>query len=128
MDGTASEKIAAIGVRVSRGRTRHGFALNVDPDLTMFEHIVPCGIRDRGVTSLARVLGRPVAMRDVVDRVVARFAEAFGVRHCRPRGRGMGAADDGVVGDDAGIAISAHRASGRSGCACAHTSTTGTSS
>ena len=39
------EKIAAIGVRVAHGRTRHGFALNVDPDLTMFDHIVPCGIR-----------------------------------------------------------------------------------
>ena len=47
------EKIAAIGVKVARGRTRHGFALNVDPDLSMFEHIVPCGIRDRGVTSMA---------------------------------------------------------------------------
>ena len=72
------EKIAAIGVRVSRGRTRHGFALNVDPDLSMFEHIVPCGIRDRGVTSMARLLGRPVDDAEVVDRVVARFAEAFG--------------------------------------------------
>jgi lipoic acid synthetase len=72
------EKIAAIGVRVSRGRTRHGFALNVDPDLSMFDHIVPCGIRDRGVTSMARLLGRPVEMEQVVDRVVARFAEVFG--------------------------------------------------
>ncbi len=71
------EKVAAIGVRVARGRTRHGFALNVDPDLSMFEHIVPCGIFDRGVTSMTRVLGRPVAMRDVVERVVTRFAEAF---------------------------------------------------
>jgi lipoic acid synthetase len=71
------EKIAAIGVRVARGRTRHGFALNVDPDLRMFEHIVPCGIPDRGVTSMARVLGRSVEMRAVVDRVIARFAEAF---------------------------------------------------
>jgi len=51
------EKIAAIGVRVARGRTRHGFALNVDPDLAMFDHIVPCGIADRGVTSMAAVLG-----------------------------------------------------------------------
>jgi lipoic acid synthetase len=76
------EKIAAIGVRVSRGRTRHGFALNVDPDLSMFEHIVPCGIRDRGVTSLARVLGRPVEMQAVVDRVVERFAEAFEAGSC----------------------------------------------
>jgi lipoyl synthase len=71
------EKIAAIGVRVSRGRTRHGFALNVDPDLSMFEHIVPCGIRDRGVTSMARVLGSSVEMKAVVDRVVDRFAEGF---------------------------------------------------
>ena len=51
------EKIAAIGVKVARGRTRHGFALNVDPDLAMFDHIVPCGIRDTGVTSMAAVLG-----------------------------------------------------------------------
>jgi len=72
------EKIAAIGVRVARGRTRHGFALNVQPDLAMFSHIVPCGITDRGVTSITRVLGHEVAMRDVVDRVAVRFAEAFG--------------------------------------------------
>jgi lipoic acid synthetase len=71
------EKIAAIGVRVARGRTRHGFALNVDPDLAMFGHIVPCGITDRGVTSMARVLGDAPVMRAVVDRVVVRFAEEF---------------------------------------------------
>jgi lipoic acid synthetase len=72
------EKIAAIGVRVARGRTRHGFALNVDPDLVMFDHIVPCGIRDRGVTSMARLLGTAPEMHAVVDRVLARFAESFG--------------------------------------------------
>jgi lipoic acid synthetase len=72
------EKIAAIGVRVARGRTRHGFALNVDPDLGMFSHIVPCGIADRGVTSMARVLGRDVPMRAVVDATADRFAEIFG--------------------------------------------------
>ncbi|HEY0397450.1 MAG TPA: lipoyl(octanoyl) transferase LipB, partial [Acidimicrobiia bacterium] len=71
------DKIAAIGVKVSRGRTMHGFAVNVDPDLAMFGHIVPCGIRDRGVTSIARILGRPVEIRTVVDAVVARFAEEF---------------------------------------------------
>jgi lipoic acid synthetase len=71
------EKIAAIGVRVSKGRTRHGFALNVDPDLAMFEHIVPCGIHDRGVTSMAQLLGRSVSMEAVVDSAVARFAEVF---------------------------------------------------
>ena len=72
------EKVAAIGVRVAGGRTRHGFALNVDPDLAMFSHIVPCGIRDKGVTSLARLLGAAPDMHDVVDRVVARFAGEFG--------------------------------------------------
>jgi lipoic acid synthetase len=73
----AVEKIAAIGVKVSRGRTMHGFALNVDPDLAMFGHIVPCGIRDRGVTSITRILGRPLEMRTVVDAVVTRFAGEF---------------------------------------------------
>ena len=71
-------KVAAIGVRVARGRTRHGFALNVDPDLAMFDHIVPCGISDKGVTSLARVLGSAPTMRTVLDTVVTHFAAAFG--------------------------------------------------
>ena len=72
------EKIAAIGVRVARGRTRHGFALNVDPDLAMFNHIVPCGIADKGVTSMARLLGSKVPpMSDVVNRVVATFGRVF---------------------------------------------------
>ena len=72
------EKIAAIGVKVARGRTRHGFALNVDPDLAMFDHIVPCGIRDRGVTSMAALLGDAPELRAVVDAVVAQFAAHFG--------------------------------------------------
>lgn len=71
------EKVAAIGVRVASGRTRHGFALNVNPDLTMFDHIVPCGIADRRVTSLARLLGPAPDMRTVVDVVAARFASRF---------------------------------------------------
>jgi lipoyl synthase len=71
------DKLAAIGVRVARGRTRHGFAINVDPDLSMFDHIVPCGIRDKGVTSLAKLLGAAPPMREVVDRVVDRFALEF---------------------------------------------------
>ncbi len=73
-----NEKIAAIGVRIARGRTRHGFALNVDPDLSMFDHIVPCGITDKGVTSLARHLDHSPDMKRVVDAVTARFAEVFG--------------------------------------------------
>ena len=72
------EKVAAIGVRVSRGRTRHGFALNVDPDMAMFDHIVPCGITDKGVTSLASLLPSTPHMRTVVDTVVRRFSERFG--------------------------------------------------
>jgi lipoyl synthase len=72
------EKIAAIGIRVARGRTRHGFALNVDPDLTMFGNIVPCGIDDRGVISMARLLGTAPDMFEVVDRVSTHFAERFG--------------------------------------------------
>jgi len=72
------EKVAAIGVKVARGRTRHGFALNVDPDLSMFDHIVPCGIADKGVTSLARLLGVAPTMPRVLDAVVARFVEGFG--------------------------------------------------
>lgn len=71
------EKIAAIGVRVARGRTRHGFALNVDPDMRMFGHIVPCGIRDRGVTSVTE-LGGPSDMHVVTDTVVEEFARTFG--------------------------------------------------
>ena len=76
------EKIAAIGVKVSGWRTRHGVALNVDPDLTMFDHIVPCGIRDRGVTSLARVLGAtpdPVVVEDAKGTLEGDFVPRGGI-------------------------------------------------
>jgi lipoyl(octanoyl) transferase len=62
-------KIAAIGIRVSRGVTQHGFALNADCDLANYDRFVPCGIRDAGVTSLTAELGRPVTVADVMPVV-----------------------------------------------------------
>ena len=70
-------KVAAIGVRVSRGITSHGFALNVDPDLRYFSYIVPCGLPDVRVTSMAELLGHAPAMNDVMDAVVDSFARIF---------------------------------------------------
>ena len=73
----ADRKIGAIGVRISRWITSHGFAFNVNTDLSHFNLIVPCGIVDRGVTSLAQELGRDVSIPDVEARVIDRFAEVF---------------------------------------------------
>ena len=73
-------KIAAIGVKVSLWITMHGFALNVNTDLSYFSHIVPCGIREKEVTSIQRELGRTLEMSIVMDRVVVRFGEEFGLR------------------------------------------------
>lgn len=71
------EKVAAIGVRVSRWVTSHGFALNVDPNLDYFGQIIPCGIRDKGVTSLARLLGRPITNREVEPFLARHFEDVF---------------------------------------------------
>ena len=69
VDGKGERKIAAIGIRVARGVTMHGFALNVEPDLSAFEAIIPCGIDDAVVTSLAIELGRSISIDDVLPVV-----------------------------------------------------------
>jgi lipoate-protein ligase B len=66
-----NEKLAAIGLHISQGVTTHGFALNVDPDLSYFEHIFSCGIADAGVTSISRLLGHPVGITEATDAVLA---------------------------------------------------------
>jgi lipoyl(octanoyl) transferase len=72
-----NEKLAAIGVRIARWITSHGFALNVSTDLDQFNLIVPCGISDRGVTSLTRLLGRPLDVAEVEFRIIEHFANVF---------------------------------------------------
>jgi lipoyl(octanoyl) transferase len=76
--GRGPEKLAAIGVHFSRWVSSHGFAYNVATDLRYFDLIVPCGISDKGVTSLERLLARPVDPAEFRPQLVARFAEVFG--------------------------------------------------
>ena len=73
-----NDKLAAIGVRLSRWVTSHGFALNVDTDLDYFKLIRPCGIHGRGVTSLAELTGRPLSVADVEPLLVREFGSVFG--------------------------------------------------
>jgi lipoyl(octanoyl) transferase len=73
------EKICAIGVKVTtRAVTKHGFALNLNTDLSYFDGIIPCGIRDKGVTSLAALLGAPVDEAEAARRAVVHFGKIIG--------------------------------------------------
>jgi lipoate-protein ligase B len=76
-----NEKIAAIGVKVSRWVTMHGFALNVNTDLSKFDRIIPCGIFHKGVTSMQRTMDRDVSIESVQEAIVESFAAVF---ECQP--------------------------------------------
>ena len=75
-----AEKIGAIGVRIQRWVTSHGFAFNVNTNLDFFRLIVPCGIADRGVTSLARLTGREIPIAEVEDHFIRHFSAVFDLR------------------------------------------------
>jgi lipoyl(octanoyl) transferase len=86
-----NNKLAALGVHISRWVTSHGFAFNVNTDLRYFDGIVPCGLRDKGVTSLEKLLGRRVEMDEVAEKVVRHFGRVFElemVEQAERRGRG----------------------------------------
>jgi lipoyl(octanoyl) transferase len=70
-------KVAAIGIRVARGVTMHGFALNCDPDMIAFANMIPCGIPDAGVTSLSAELGRDITVTDAIEPVTAAMRRAL---------------------------------------------------
>jgi lipoyl(octanoyl) transferase len=76
--GAQDKKVAAIGIRVARGVTMHGFALNCDNDLAWFDRIVPCGISDASVTNLAAECGRKITVSQVIDAVSANLAAVLG--------------------------------------------------
>jgi lipoate-protein ligase B len=83
--GAPASKIAALGVRIQRGVTMHGFALNVSTDLGPFREIVPCGIEGVHVTSMVEILGRHVDVGTVRGRIAAHFADVFGLEWSEDR-------------------------------------------
>lgn len=96
-DATGERKLGQIGIRVAKGVTLHGFALNVDPDMTVFDAIVPCGIADAGVTSIAKEIGSPVAVDDVIDDVIELVQQCLD----DPAGPSVGSADALASTDEA---------------------------
>jgi lipoyl(octanoyl) transferase len=82
----SAEKLAAIGVHISRWVTSHGFAYNVSTDLRFFDLIVPCGIADSKATSLEKILGRSIERKEVAPQLVKHFGEVFGLE-MRPASR-----------------------------------------
>jgi lipoyl(octanoyl) transferase len=83
-DRGPDRKVGAIGIRVSQGVTQHGFALNCDCDLAVYDRIVPCGIRDAGITSISAELGRPVTVADALPIVERHLPTLLPPREARP--------------------------------------------
>ena len=83
------EKLAAIGVHISRWITSHGFAYNVSTDLRYFDLIVPCGIPDRRPASLEKLLGRSVSRAEAAERIVSHFGDVFGLKMAPLAGQGL---------------------------------------
>jgi lipoyl(octanoyl) transferase len=81
--GSPDRKVGAIGIRIARGVTMHGFALNCDCDLSWYDRIVPCGISDAAVTTLSAEAGRPITVTAAVDRVQPHLAGALGASRWR---------------------------------------------
>jgi lipoyl(octanoyl) transferase len=99
--GTLDRKIGAIGARVARGVTMHGLALNCDCDLSWYDRIVPCGIRDAGVTTLSAETGRSVTVAEVTPVLERHLAEALGYRAWR-----RAVDPESLIGQPAGLAAS----------------------
>ncbi len=76
----SDKKICSVGIHVSRYITTHGFALNVNPELRHFEYINPCGIKGSVMTSVAKILGYPVAVEAIIDSLLSSFSETFGLK------------------------------------------------